>query len=279
MSSTPEKLIAVIVTYKSELLIRRCVEAALASGVDEVVIWDNSPDAETQQVVESLYSPDVRLFTDGTNRGFGGAINRAITAIGDDCTILLLNPDCIVNANCVLALRSRLVDPSVGLVAPRMKYPDGRFGFAGGPRPTMVKEFLAATHIDDLLPSKMRRGFVRAFGIMTGAGTGYSDSCSNGPAVDLFWVSGFCVMLRASVFRAVRGFDEKFFLYFEDVDLSIRIRLFGLRIVLERPAEALHFESTSTKLLGKSRSYRDGRRVYFRKHGSRSERLAVRLGW
>lgn len=279
MTLPGRELIAIIVTYQSELLIQRCIEAAVASGVDRILIWDNSPDERTQDLVESLQSPVVQMFSDGTNHGFGGGVNRALHFLESDCTVLLLNPDCIVSSECVLALRAQVSDPGVGLVAPRMKYADGSSGFAGGPRPSMAKEVLAATRFDDFLPPNLRTRLIKAFGRITGAGSSYSDSCTPGLPVELFWVSGFCIMVRASVLRAIGGFDEDFFLYFEDVDLSIRVRQQGLRVVLERRAEALHFESASTKLIGKSNSYRDGRRVFFDKHGSQSQRLAIRLGW
>jgi GT2 family glycosyltransferase len=100
-----------------------------------------------------------------------------------------------------------------------------------------------------------------------------------GEAIPVDWVSGFCMMIRREVFDRISGFDEDYFLYFEDVDICRRTAREGFAVKLVRNVSALHLESTSTGPAGKSRHYYQGLSVYFRKHGSpRTLVLAKVLG-
>lgn len=278
MNDSEPNMWAIIVTFESQALIAECLRSAIASGVENIVIWDNSFSSETSSVVEALQLPNVRLLSDRTNHGFGGGINRALETVPSGSSVLLLNPDCMMTPECLRSMRANLAMDQVGIVAPRMKYADGRNGIAGGPRPSLWKELLAATRIDNLLSPRVRQVALATYGRF-GRGAGYAESLTSGPPVDMFWVSGFCSMISVNTLEAVGRMDESFFLYFEDVDLSIRVRALGLRVLLDRRVEALHFESASTSLVGKSKSYRDGRRVFFRKHGNRAERIAMWMGF
>lgn len=91
------------------------------------------------------------------------------------------------------------------------------------------------------------------------------------------WVSGFCMMLDYEAFRAVHGFDERYFLYFEDVDICLRLRSLGYEATLVRDVAADHWESATTSSTGKASHYAAGRSQFFRIHGSDIERFAQRL--
>lgn len=270
------RITALVVAYESSEFIAGCVESALASGVDRVVIWDNSPSDSTRLTVEAMANPDVEFHSDGSNHGFGGGMNRAFQFCNPDDHILLLNPDCVCVPEVVSALSQAIEDPRVGIAAPRMRYPDGRYGVAGGPSPTILKEFAAKTRIDELLPSAWREKILSSFPSRAGSGS-YGQTLQAGDPIVVDWVSGFCCMIRAEVYRRVAGFDEDYFLYFEDVDLCKRIKDIGLDVLLVRSAEALHFESTSTSSRGKSSHYYRGLTTYFSKHGSPFQRLSSRF--
>jgi len=90
---------------------------------------------------------------------------------------------------------------------------------------------------------------------------------------EVAWVSGYCMLTRRTAFESVGGFDEDFFLYFEDVDLCARMRGEGWVVALVRDSVARHIESTSTRAVGKERLYRHGMCVYFSKHKGRQSRF------
>ncbi|GAA3530828.1 glycosyltransferase family 2 protein [Nocardioides daeguensis] len=278
MSADPTPLVAVVVAFDSEELLPRCLTALLEAGVESVLVWDNSPAPRKPWCQATLGDPRVRRLGDGVNHGFGGGINRAVDTLGDlaGVNLLFVNPDCFVNEAAVSRIRDRLADPSVGAVAPGMRYPDGRRGIAGGSRPSVIKEALAATRVDDLMPRR-----VRSY-VLSGAGGrlpwgAYGASVTSADDVALAWVSGFCMGIRGTVFQQAGGFDESFFLYFEDVDLCRRVAACGLKLLVLGGVEVEHVESTSTERAGKSRLYWAGFEQYAIKYRLRAGRRLASL--
>lgn len=268
---------AIIVAYNSNGSIVPCLKAAFDSGVDRIIIWDNNPEDGLSALVKAEFSlPEIEVYTSGRNLGFGSAINKALELAGDDELIILLNPDCILNAECVSALTAVAADPQIGLVSPRMMYESGEYGFSGGSKPTLIKELLALTELDELLPRRLRRIAVDLVTSQRGRPS-YNATREAGEPLSVDWVSGFCVAARAATLKAVNGFDSEFFLYFEDVDISLRVGSRGLTNLVVRDVAALHYESTSMSRGRKSKYYREGMWTYFRKHGTRVERVATAL--
>src|SRR5689334_13520010 len=100
----------VIVTYNSEDVIGRCLDACLAISGADVVIVDNGSSDLTRELVASRR--DVRLIANATNRGFAAAANQGIAAL-DTSFILLLNPDTVLKSG-IEELLSACMQPRVG---------------------------------------------------------------------------------------------------------------------------------------------------------------------
>jgi GT2 family glycosyltransferase len=269
--STPA---AIVVGFRSQDVIAECLNALLAVPQMRVFVWDNSPDTATRSVITTIGSDRVTVLSDGRNHGFGGGVNRAaaaaIATLGDNVNLIVVNPDCVVTPQVVDRLNTRVTMTDAGMVAPRMRYPDGRAGFAGGPWPSLLKEVAAATRLDDLLPVDLRNKIIAGGGRALGRRNTLADTLREGPELEVDWVSGFCFSIRSELFGAVGGFDEDFFLYYEDVDLARRVKAKGYRNLVLRDIEALHYESTSTRSVGKSKVYWRGFATYCAKHKSKS---------
>ncbi|GAS93707.1 dTDP-Rha:a-D-GlcNAc-diphosphoryl polyprenol, a-3 -L-rhamnosyl transferase [Mycolicibacterium canariasense] len=273
---------AIVVGYRSEAVIGECLAALLTVPGLRVFVWDNSPDAATRAEIEKVGGGRVTVLSDGTNHGFGGGVNRAVAGAlavlaDDDVSLIVVNPDCVVTPDVVDRLITRVGADDAGMVAPRMRYPDGRVGFAGGPWPSVLKEVAAATRLDDLLPVGLRNKIIAGGGRILGRRNTLADSLVEGVELEVDWVSGFCFAIRSELFTAVGGFDEDYFLYYEDVDLAHRVRARGFRNLVLRDVEALHYESTSTRGVGKSKIYWEGFATYCAKHKSRSAARIARL--
>lgn len=263
-------VICIIVAYGSPELLQRAVNSAISAGVERVHIWDNSGLSRVQDQFSSY--DRVHVHGDGHNWGFGGGVNRAaaLAQSRDGDQLLLLNPDAEIEARSLSLLRAELAsDP--GIAAPRMRYPDGSFGIVGGSRPRLIKEVLASARIDDLLPARVRNRLLTWFGSRDSGSLG--ASMLSGAPLSVDWVSGFCMLVSHEAFYAVAGFDESYFLYFEDVDLCLRAGVAGYRSRVVREAVASHIESATTST-AKSSHYARGRSQYFSTHGSALERLA-----
>jgi N-acetylglucosaminyl-diphospho-decaprenol L-rhamnosyltransferase len=269
------RVTAIVVAYNSARDLPESLGSLTALPLDRIVVVDNSSTDESAEVARR-YTPDVMSMP---NEGFGAAINAAVGKAPDADAYLLFNPDCRISRDDYAALVEALHDdPRLGLVGPAMRYPDGRYGIAAGPEPSMAKEWLAALRIDHLVPGRLKEVLARS--TLVRRQLRMAEYLAVGPASQtrtVAWVSGFCMLVRAAAFRSVDGFDPGFFLYFEDVDICTRLRDVGWAVATVGTSVAEHKESTSTAAVGKRRLYRSGMLAYFTKHGTRRQRLAARV--
>ena len=124
----PARVTAVVVTFGHAEEIAACVHALLKEDVTgglEVVVVDNASTDGTAEVVEAISDPRVRLIRNATNTGYAAGCNTG-AALAEGDFLLLVNPDCVVDAGCVPALVERLSsEPGVGAVSADLRYPDG----------------------------------------------------------------------------------------------------------------------------------------------------------
>jgi N-acetylglucosaminyl-diphospho-decaprenol L-rhamnosyltransferase len=268
------RVAAIVVAYNSSRDLPTSLGCLAVLALERVVVADNASTDDSAAVAWRW----TRHVLSRPNDGFGRATNAAVATVPDVQAYLLFNPDCRITSDNYQRLVDALAaDPRLGVVAPLMRYPDGRYGIASGSEPTMAKEWLAALRIDHLVPGRLKRalsGSARLRSRIRMLDYVAVEPTPETRPVD--WVSGFCMLVRADAFRAVGGFDERFFLYFEDVDLCARLRAAGGGVASVGASVAEHQESTSTSTVGKLRLYRAGMRVYFTHHGTRAQRLLAR---
>lgn len=233
--------------------LRRLYELRDEGGFQEVVLVDNaSTDGSPTRVREAF--PEVRLVEAGENLGFGAANNLAAREARGDC-FLLLNSDAWPTPGALPALRRRLdAAPGIGLVAPRLVYPDGRPQFHWAPTTSVVGEAV------QIVRNRFER-FAWTHHLKLGVG----------------WHSAACVLLRRAAFESIGGFDQGFFLYFEDVDLCVRLRRAGWRLAEASDATVVHVKGGSQPSGTSLRWYRHGQRRYYAKHRPVWERWVLRL--
>jgi N-acetylglucosaminyl-diphospho-decaprenol L-rhamnosyltransferase len=226
---------AVIVNYNAGSHLVDCVESVLgdaSAGPVEVVVVDNdSRDGSTEALEKS--HPDVRVVRSGANLGYARAANRGIAATGAD-VVAVLNPDTVLLPGAAAALVTRLrAEPDVGAVGPQLRNPDGSvYPSARSVPPLRV----AVGHglLGSLWP---RNPWTRRYRQL-------DADPDRGRDVD--WVSGAAVWLRREALDAVGGWDERYFMYVEDVDLCWRLRRAGWRVVYEPAARVVHVLAVST---------------------------------
>lgn len=275
--------VCIIVTYNSERHILACLNAVHAAGIDSIVVVDNSLEVVTSDAIQRWKDGSVELIRHGANVGFGRGVNLGVAAAPQFDYLLLLNPDCRLTPSALNALHLEMQkNPRLGAVAPAMVYPDGSRGIAGGGRPSLWKEVVAATRIDDLLPEPW---IVATLHRMRGIPAAHSmlstlDTKSPSDVSSVYWASGFCMLVRREAWEYSRGFDPRFFLYFEDVALCQTIRTGGWEVAIAGNVEVLHYESESSTSREKSKHYYRGLATYLRHYGTRWQRIAARiLSW
>ena len=226
---------------------------AVRSEWHELIIADNgSTDDSLKRAREQL--PRAEILELGENLGFGTANNRAAERAEGDY-LLLLNSDAWPEPGCIERLKSSLdSSPRVGLVCPRLSYPDGSCQFHWAPVTSVLGETIQI----------VRNRFE-------------SRPWVHQPWPGRGWFTAACVMVRKRAFEQIGGFDEDFFLYFEDVDLCLRLRRAGWRLIDEPEAKAVHLKGGSqTAASGTSLHYRLGQARYYRKHRPMWEQRLIR---
>lgn len=227
-----------VVTYDAERELALCLQSLRDAAREleplgetlEVVVADNGSRDSTRALVRERFG-EMRCIELGRNLGFGAANNQAAAVAGGEL-LLLLNPDAWLESGSLPLLVERLRrDPGLGLVAPRFRSPAGERQFDWVPRVSLFGEAVqrVRTHAGrgrfnvETLP-----GLLRALG--------WSG-----------WYTAACALVRRSAFEAVGGFDEGFFLYFEDVDLCTRLERAGWRLDLVPEALAYHVGSSARR--------------------------------
>lgn len=206
-----------IVLYNCARELRACLESIQAevdSGWAEVVAVDNaSPDDSVAMIRE--IAPSARLVRLATNRGFAAGANAAL-ALGAARYRLLLNPDVRVPGGGLQALVTWMDrHPAVGIASPELVSLDGARVAAGRAFPSVTSSLLEFSRAHRLLPSALRGR------ILQGPYRRPADWTNAG------WVPGTAMVIRAAALAEVGGFDERFFLYGEDIELCWRIRQTG----------------------------------------------------
>ncbi len=218
----------IVLAYGAEPYLKSCVTAVLASvdeagcGVDlELILVDNGSHAAVAAI-----SPDPRviLVQPSTNLGFAGGCNAgAAQARGRD--LVFLNSDAIVAPGAVHALAAPLADQELGMVTGAIRLAD---------QPQLMNTVGNPVHY---------LGFVWA-------GSFGEPQEQHASRVDVTSVSGAFFAVRRDLWVDLGGFDEHFFAYHEDTELSLRVWQRGLRVRYEPSAAAYHhyeFSRNTTK--------------------------------
>lgn len=224
----------VIVTFNSAAEIGACVEAAIATGA-QVVVVDNSSQDETVVEVERR---GVRLIANSANRGFAAAVNQGF-AVCDRPYVLLLNPDAVLMGS-LEPMRDACAKPGVAAVGGCLVDSNGRpqVGFMVRRFPTPAALALEALLLNRIWPRNPINRCYRELGLDPMAPR------------DVEQPAGALLMVRHSVWRETGGFDEGFFpLWFEDVDFCRRVTNLGYRVLYVPEVVAKHTGSHSISQL------------------------------
>ena len=245
-----------IVSYEARDVLPRCLAsvAHLAAGGHEVWVVDNASSDGSPDLVLSDF-PFSRLLVMEENVGFGTANNRAAREANGDA-FLLLNPDAWLTAGCASELE-RVLDreEEVGLVAPTIVYPDGRPQFNWAPSSGVIGEAIQTFRNAFEPRSWAHRPCARVLRALGNRG----------------WFSGSCCMIRRRAFEEIGGFDERYFLYFEDVDLCARLDAAGWRLRESPAAVAYHERGALTLAESDKVLYRRSQFTYYRRNRPRWE--------
>jgi len=247
----PPFLSIILVSYNAREHLEACLRSLHenpASISTEIIVVDNASTDGSRESVPKDRS-DIRLIASRENLGFAGANNLGFRASRGKF-ILFLNTDTLIGKGTLDRLCSMLHDHSdAGAVGPALfrseASPQVSFGnrvdfFAQWRQKYLWNPYYARRLKTARRPRKVG------------------------------WLSGACLMVRREVFSSIDGFDEHFFLYFEDIDLCYRIRRTGFRLLFFPEIRIMHKGSGSTASQARfcRFHYRKSQLYFYRKHNS-----------
>lgn len=269
MTETAGRVCVCVVGYWSASTIERCLRSVLRDpAVARLVVIDNASGDDTAAFVRGIAGDDARvtLIINPENRGFGAACNQAAHLAGS-AYLLFLNPDAFADNGAIGALARHLDSvPDLGLLGCRVVDASGA---PCGPQlrrePTWRRSLMSsaglarlerwcptfegveaplpeAWHKPESAPAQSRRGAARA--------GGGNDATNVQRAADLIAadaVNGAAMLVRREAFAQVGGFDERFVLHAEDLDLCRRIRDAGWRVAVAADVVVQHIGGVSSR--------------------------------
>lgn len=224
---------AIVVNYNagSELrLALQSIAREMAALPWEAVVVDNASSDGSADIAQE-FSPQASLIRNAQNVGFGRAVNQAL-ATARAPLVLIMNPDCQLEPGAVDRLTRELHrHADCAIVGPRILDPGGaEQGSARGDPDMLTGFFGRSAALRRLLPglAVSERNVVP------------SSAVPKGESLAVDWLSGACMLARTSALRQVGGFDERYFLYWEDADLCRRLRRGGHHVRYVPAATAVH---------------------------------------
>jgi N-acetylglucosaminyl-diphospho-decaprenol L-rhamnosyltransferase len=220
--ASADKLVSVVIlSYRTPLLAVKCVENLLRQTIAddlEIIVVDNHSDDDSVGILRNrLKDMPVRLIETRKNFGFGGGNNYASRYASGEF-ILILNPDTEPESDGIERLIAELrADENIGIIAPKLMFDDGVIRDSYRTFPTMLDIIIKRTFLKRIFPGRLRR---------------YLQYDGDPIRVrDIDWVVGAFMLMHRSLFEELEGFDERFFLFFEDTDLCRRCWQKGKRVV------------------------------------------------
>ncbi len=214
-------LSVIVISYNSQDFIEKCIKSVLKNLPEnsEIIVLDNASNDETVDILKK-FGKKIKLIIFDKNLGFGMASNLA-SKKASGAYLFLLNPDTEI----IKPIFDELINfyektPDAGIVAPQLDMPDGKIQPSVKKLPTIwgaFKEYIL------------------------GEKYAYSEYApkSNAP-IEVEMVYGAAWLIKKDLFYKLGGFDEKYFLYYEDVDFCKRIRKLGKRVYYYPVASIKH---------------------------------------
>jgi len=251
----------IIVSWKVKNLLRLCLQSLQNNSAGlklEIIVIDNASADGTVEMLAAEF-PAARLIINQDNRGFAAACNQGLN-LANGKYILLLNPDCEVTANALAEMITYLANhPDTAIVGPQLLNADGSSQLSVRSFPTLGSQILTLLKLQNVWPGlpPLKKYLLPDFNYQAEQ------------AVEQ--VMGAAMMFRRSAVDEIGLLDEKFFIWFEEVDYCLRAKQKGYRVLYLPKAKIIHHGGASFRQvmsLPKQIIFNRSLLHYFRQHGN-----------
>ncbi|MFZ1322260.1 MAG: glycosyltransferase family 2 protein [Ignavibacteria bacterium] len=223
----------IIVNYNTTEHIKKCLDSisnyTKSINYEIIVVDNNSPDRSIEYFPNEF--PAVKFIFRKVNDGFGAGCNFGVkNAKGK--YLLFLNPDIVLKDNAIYEFFQFMEkNKNVGLCSALLTDSNGNFQYTYNYFPSVFWEFSEA--ITRKIPERIKELLDKL------------ALESNRESLEVDWVIGACMFIRSELYKKLEGFDESFFLYYEDVDLEFRLSKLDFKIVVLPNIKIQHIERSS----------------------------------
>ena len=254
----------IIANWNTKGFLATCLESIKSQTKEtsfEVIVVDNFSSDGSPEFVERNF-PEVTLIKNKENKGFGKANNQGL-AVAQGKYILFLNSDVSINEGCLDRMFTFMERRSdVGASACKLTFPDGTLQHSCRKFPSFRVYFMMLLGLRRLSPNR------KTFREYLMLNWDHSDER------EVEQIMGSFMFIRKDVLDQVGGFDERYWMYFEEVDLCLRIWWAGWKIVHYPHASAIHYLSKSAEQWGEVKRIQEFQKSllkYFQKNGKPHE--------
>jgi len=231
------QLSIVIVNYNVKYFLKQCIQSIYNSDYDKpyeiIVVDNNSQDDSIEMLAEHF--PDVKVIANKENVGFSKANNQGFD-IAKSEYVLILNPDTVIKEDTLSICDERMQDDTIGAIGVKMldgkgQYlPESKRGF-----PTPIHALWKMIGLSKLFPNS---AFFNKY---------YLGHLSENKEHTIDVLTGAFLWTRKEILDRVGGFDEDYFMYGEDIEMSYQIKEAGYELLYLPTTDIIHFKGESTK--------------------------------
>ncbi len=249
----------IIVNFNTAEITKDCISSLLLNASDkdrEIIIVDNASSDDSLAIFNATFGGRIKLIRNHDNLGFAAANNiGARVAKGD--ILFFLNSDTIIGSDIIGPIIKALDNQKLGIVAPVLLMVDGQ------------KQPFACGR------------FPRLFSVVSDKILSFNRFRTAGQLKLVDWVSGAALAIRREVFERIGGWDERFFLYFEDIDLCWRVRQQNLEVAILENISVTHLGGRSlAQGRERKKQYYLAQDYFFRKnHGKMPANILKIMRW
>lgn len=224
-------LTIIILNYKNQGLVKQSLRNLLPNKIarpHEIIVVDNHSQDGCIEMVKTNF-PEVKTIALEKNLGYAAGNNQALRRAKGEF-ILILNPDVAVMPDTIEKLYNFMCShPRIGICGPRLINPDGSIQFSCYRWPKFMTPFYRRTFLGKLPWAKkeLARYLMKDF--------------NHNTSEPVAWLLGACLMVRKECLKTVGLFDERFFLYIEDIDLCRRFWQKGFSVYYYPETEMVHY--------------------------------------
>jgi len=246
----------ILVYYNTPVEIIDCIksipEAAEDLSYEIIIVNNNSPKPLPANLKRSKR---LSIIENDNNYGYGRAINQAVK-IAKGEFLLVLNPDTICTKDSIKSMVERIKqDRKIGVLGPQQIDKKEKIIHSIGSMPKLPDALFALSFIDNIWP---QNPYSKKF---------WARDVDRNKEQETETVGGACMLFRKKIFEKIEGFDERFFMYFEEADICLRIKKLGYKILYYPQAKIRHLIGKSnTNRRWVKKTFEESRYKFFKKY-------------